>query len=129
MLNEEKEVLGYIKEAFALKSQKSYKSAVEMLYKALSMDNDNQEVLSQLGELYVLMHNYQRALGYLEQVLEKNPKHLESLKLVREIYFREEYYSAGLEYAKHVFEEEQNPQNLKYLVMFSGKLNLIGNMQ
>ena len=69
MLSEEKEILEYIKDAFKLRDQKMYKQSVEMLYKALNMDNDNTEVLYQLGEVYSLMHNSERALGYLEQVL------------------------------------------------------------
>ena len=67
MLSEEKEVLEYIKEAFSLRSQELYKPAVEMLYKALALDNDNIEVLYQLGELYALMQNHSRAAGYLDQ--------------------------------------------------------------
>ena len=85
MLSEEKEILGYLKEAFKLREQKIYKQAVEMLYKALNMDNDNIEVLYQLGEIYSLMNNFERSLGYLEQVLSIQPDHLESLKLIEKI--------------------------------------------
>lgn len=85
---EEREVLEYIKQAFDLKSQGCYKQAVEMLYKALEAENDNAEILFQLGELYFLLQNYGRASKYLERVLVKNPKHIDSLKLLRKIYFR-----------------------------------------
>ena len=68
MLSEEKEILEYIREAFSLRSQELYKPAIELLYKALDMDNDNVEVLFQLGELYffvlvsvvsIIINNYQ----------------------------------------------------------------------
>ena len=106
MLSEEKEVLKYIKEAFHLREQQLYKPAIEMLYKALSMDNDNVEVLYQLGELYTFMHNHNRAIGYLEQVLAKNPNHIESLKIMLAIHEKEDYLSVALDYAKKVFELE-----------------------
>ena len=66
--------LQYIKQAFELKEQKYYKPAIEMLYKALEVENDNIEILYQIGELYFLINNYTRALQYLEKVL--SIKHL-----------------------------------------------------
>jgi len=124
MLSEEKEVLGYIKEAFALRAQELYKPAIEMLYKALAMDNDNIEVLFQLGELYSLMHNHARALGYLEQVLNQNPNHKETLELIQKIYLKENDYKNSLNYAQKVFEIEKTPNNLKQIIKLLGKLNL-----
>lgn len=129
MLSEEKEVLGYIKEAFSLRSQELYKPAVEMLYKALAMDNDNIEVLFQLGELYSLMHNYTRAMGYLEQVLGKNPYHIESLKLSQKIYEKQENFEQSLEFAKKLFELNKTSENLKELVKISGRLKHIENLE
>ena len=75
------ETLEYIKQAFDLKSQKCYKQAIEMLYKALELENDNSEILFQLGELYFLLRNFPRATHYLEKVLQKNENHIEALKL------------------------------------------------
>ena len=43
--------LQYIKQAFELKDKKFYKPAIEMLYKALEIENDNIEILFQIGEL------------------------------------------------------------------------------
>ncbi len=129
MLSEEKEVLGYIKEAFELRSQELYKPAIEMLYKALSMDNDNVEVLFQLGELYSLMHNHNRALGYLEQVLLQDSNHLETLKLMQKIYHKENKFEDSLAFAKNVFELERSSDNLLELVKLSGKLNLLKDFE
>ena len=80
------EVLEYIKQAFELKSQQCYKQAIEMLYKALEIETDNTEILYQLGELYFMLNNVQRASHYLEKVLAKNETHVEALRILEKIY-------------------------------------------
>ncbi|MFR1673243.1 MAG: tetratricopeptide repeat protein, partial [Candidatus Gastranaerophilaceae bacterium] len=120
---EEREVLEYIKQAFDLKSQGCYKQAVEMLYKALEAENDNAEILFQLGELYFLLQNYGRASKYLERVLVKNPKHIDSLKLLRKIYFSLCDYKQAYVYAEKCMDLEKSSQNLSKLIEISGKLN------
>ena len=80
--NQNEEVISYIKRAFELKSQECYKQAIEMLYKALETEPDNIEILFQVGELYFLLHNYDRAIQYLEKVLDPDEKHLPSLNLL-----------------------------------------------
>lgn len=81
-----KEILDYIKKSFELKNQGYYKPAVEMLYKALCIESDNIEILSQLAHLYKLMDNLPRAIYYIEKVLEINENHLDSLFLLKDIY-------------------------------------------
>ena len=76
------EVIEYIKQAFELKSQKCYKQAIEMLYKALEIENDNIEILFQLGELYFMLKNFSRSCHYLEKVLLKDNKHIEALRIL-----------------------------------------------
>ena len=51
------EVIEYITKSFDLKRQGYYKPAIEMLYKALNIENNNVEILSQLAELYYLLSN------------------------------------------------------------------------
>ena len=114
MFSEEKEILEYIKEAFALRSQELYKQAVEKLYKALDLDNDNVEVLYQLGELYSFMHNHHRAIDYLEQVLEINPNHIESLNLMKNLYEKEEKYLEAMTFAKQIFEQQKSPEACRF---------------
>ena len=77
------EVLEYITKSFDLKRQGFYKPAIEMLYKALTIENNNVEILSQLGELYYLLENNQRAISYIEKTLEIDPLHIECLKLLK----------------------------------------------
>ena len=73
------ETLDLIKQAFELKSQNCYKQAIELLYKALEIENDNIEIMFQLGELYFLLTNIPRALHYTEKVLSVNENHIEAL--------------------------------------------------
>ena len=129
MLSEEKEVLEYIKEAFSLRSRELYKPAVEMLYKALALDNDNIEVLYQLGELYALMHNYTRSAGYLDQVIAKNPGHIESLKLYQKISENQKDFEKSLSFAERLFELNKTPENLREIIILSGKLNLTDKLK
>ncbi len=129
MLSEEKEVLEYIKEAFSLRSQELYKPAVEMLYKALALDNDNIEVLYQLGELYTLMQNYTRAAGYLDQVILKCPEHTEALRLYQKISENQKDFEKSLSFAEKLFKINKNSDNLKELVILSGKLNLTDRLK
>ena len=62
------DVLEYVKQSFDLKAKGFYKQAIEMLYKALEIENDNNELLFQLGELYFLLNNYPRAVQYIEKI-------------------------------------------------------------
>src|SRR5574344_1017981 len=78
--------LEYIKNSFELKNQGYYKPAIEMLYKALAIENDNVEILAQLAQLYALLENPQRALHYIGKVLEFSPNRTDCLFLMKNIY-------------------------------------------
>lgn len=129
MLSEEREILEYIKEAFRLRSENLYKQAVEMLYKALTLDNDNIEIFYQLGELYVLMHNPVKALGYLEKVLSKQPQHIECLKLVSRIHMENNEYNDALIFALKAFELEKKSENLMPLIKIYGELKMFDKLE
>lgn len=116
--------LQYIKQAFELKNQKYYKPAIEMLYKALELENDNIEILYQIGELYFLMNNYTRALQYLEKVQSINPTHIDSLKLTRTIKERQNELDKVLDISEKLFNNNPNSENLKELVKILVKLKL-----
>lgn len=98
--------LQYIKQAFELKDKKFYKPAIEMLYKALEIENDNIEILFQIGELYFLINNYARAIDYLEKVLAINPIHTEALKLSKIIKERQGNLDSALEISTKLFETQ-----------------------
>ena len=110
------ETLEYIKQAFDLKSQKCYKQAIEMLYKALEAENDNIEILFQLGELYFLLNNFPRAVQYLEKVLLKNNEHIESLKILGKIYLYSKDYKNAYFIAEKLFNIQKSSENLIELI-------------
>lgn len=119
---QENEVVNYIKKAFEYKEHECYKQAIEMLYKALEFESDNIEILFQVGELYVLLHNYSRAEQYLEKVLIINPLHIPSLKLLQKVYVRQNELEEAKKLAVTVFDAEKSPENLKNLVKILGDL-------
>ena len=93
---ENTEIIELIKSSFELKTQGFYKQAVEKLYKALSIEPDNIEILSQLAGLHILLKDIERALYYIDKVLELNPKHLDTLNLKLEIFLNKEDYESAL---------------------------------
>ena len=117
------ETLEYIKQAFDLKSQKCYKQAIEMLYKALELENDNSEILFQLGELYFLLRNFPRATHYLEKVLQKNKNHIEALKIMQKIYIFSDEKELAYKTAEKIFNLQQTTENLIELIKSAAKTN------
>ena len=79
------EILSYITQSFDLKRQGYYKQAIEMLYKALAIEGNNVEILSQLADLYFLLGNDERSRQYAEKALEIDENHLECLKLLAKL--------------------------------------------
>lgn len=126
---QDKEVLEYIQHAFELKEQKCYKQAIEMLYKALEKENDNNEILFQIGELYFLMDNNQRAIQYLEKVLVKNSAHTESLSLLKKIYAAAGMFDEAERYAELLFQQKKTSHNLAELIKLAGKTGKIDKFE
>ena len=119
------EVIEYITKSFDLKRQGYYKPAIEMLYKALNIENNNVEILSQLAELYYLLGNYQRAKNYIEKTLELNNNHFYCLDLMRKILVSEKNYNEALNIANKIYEiyptEENLIEKLKILKELNGE--------
>lgn len=105
------EVLNYITKSFDLKRQGFYKPAIEMLYKALTIENNNVEILSQLAELYYLLDNHPRAINYIEKTLELNPLHIDCLKLMKTIYYNDENYVEAQKAAVKIYQLNPTPAN------------------
>lgn len=124
-MSENEEIINYIKRAFELKSQECYKQAIEMLYKALSIEPDNIEILYQTGELYFLLHNYPRAIQYPERILAQEPEHIPSLKLLRDICIRQNELIRAKELSEKLYKLEPNEKNLIKIIDLYGRLNLL----
>ena len=115
------EILKCIQNAFELREEKCYKQAIEVLYKILETESDNEEVLFQIGELYYLMKNNQRAIQYSEKVLAKNPNHADSMVLLRKIYTDLKMYDEAEHYAEKLLEIIKNSRNIAEFIKLAGK--------
>lgn len=115
-------VLEYVKQSFDLKSKGFYKQAIEMIYKALELENDNKELLFQLGELYFLLNNYPRALQYVEKILNTEPEHLDVLNLAVKIYAREHKLDDAKSTAEKIYKIKPDSKNLSELISILGKM-------
>ena len=114
--------LEFIKHGFELKKSKSYKQAIEMFYKALELENNNVEVLFQLGELYFMLHNFERAEHYFNQTLKFNSTHQEALKFLCKIYFISDKFEDAMNYARKLVEINQNSENIILIIDCASKL-------
>ncbi len=122
----------YIKKSFELKNLKLYKEAIEMLYKALSCDDvadKNIEIIAQIGDLYLLLKNYDRAIEQYEKVLDKDDSHIHSMHKLCEIYFILQNYTRALEIAKDLCEKSQSVENFVNYFKVLFKLNLFDEIK
>ena len=93
----------FLKQAFQFQEEKHYKQAIEALYKALCIESDNIEILSQISHLYYLMNNFERSLEYAEKILDINPDHIETLKIVVNINKINKKYARALNFAQKLY--------------------------
>lgn len=124
-MEDKNEVLNYIKESFELKNRKLYKEAIEVLYKILGEETDDSttvEVISQIGDLHLLLKNYARAVEQYEKVLEIDPNHEHSINKLYEIHFELKEYQKALDIAKKLCKISKKP--LDYVKYFSVLLKL-----
>lgn len=116
------EIIEYIKNSFDLKSQGFYKQAIEMLYKALTIEPDNIEILAQLAQLHFLLEDNDRAKYYIDKVLEKNPNHEEMLILLADIYLNEDNLEKAEEVSQRIYEINNSDENLARKLKILNKL-------
>ena len=110
----------FLKQAFQFQEEKHYKQAIEALYKALCIDSDNIEILSQISQLYFLMNNFERSLEYAEKILEIDPEHIDTLKIVVNINKINKKYAKALEYAQKLYKLSPEIENfVLYLEMLN----------
>ena len=83
---ENKEVIDIIKRAFELNRQEAYKQALEMLYKALSIEPDNVEVLLQVASTHAKLKNFSSATTLYEKLLDIYPEDIDVLEHVINYY-------------------------------------------
>ena len=113
-MEENREKIELIKKSFELKHLKKYKEALELLYKALEYDNinqDNVELLSQIGDLHIQLKNYDRALDEFQKALAINKNHQYSMQKCYDIYLKTNKLNKALNLAQQMAEKNKTPQN------------------
>ena len=114
MEHHRQEKIELIKKSFEFKNQKRYKEAIEMLHKVLEYENrpeDNIEILSQLGDLHLLLKNYDRALDHYQKVLNLNKFHQHSYQKSFEIHIETNQLNKALNLANKMCEDVKTPQS------------------
>ena len=101
-----------LQEGFALKNRGHYKHAIEVFYKALELDNTSSELMLEIADLYYKMQNEERALNYIEQILDKNPEHVEALKLLKQIFINKNALAEAEQTAKNIYCISHNAADL-----------------
>ena len=101
-----------LQEGFALKNKHHYKHAIEVFYKALEEDSSSSELMLEIAEIYHLMHNEEKALSYIEQILDKEPAHIEALKLLKNIFINKKAYAEAEQTAKNIYCVSHNTDDL-----------------
>lgn len=110
----------FLKQAFQLQEEKHYKQAIEALYKALCLESDNIEILSQIAHLYFLMNNFERASEYAEKILDIDAEHIETLKIVVNINKYNKKYTKALQFAEKLYKLAPELENfITYLEMLT----------
>ncbi len=116
MDKKKEEKIELIKKSFQFKNLKQYKEAIEMLYKALEYDEvqeDNVELLSQIGDLHILLNNRERALDEFQKALSINKNHKYSQQRCYDIYVADNNYTKALKIAKKMCDENKDAVSYK----------------
>lgn len=101
-----------LQEAFALKDSGHYKHAIEIFYKALELDNSSSELLLEIADLYEKIGNEEKALSYIEQILEKEPTHINALKFLKRVFESKSAWQEAEQTAKNIYCISHNSEDL-----------------
>lgn len=113
----------FLRQAFQLQADKHYKQAIEALYKALCIEPENVEILSQISHLYYLMNNFERSQEYAEKILEINPVHVETLRTIININKFTKKYAKALEVAEKLYQTAPDKENFIILLELLSECN------
>lgn len=110
-----------LQEGFILKSKGYYKYAIESFYKALECDNSSVELFFEIAECYYSMGDAERALSYIEQILEKVPTHILALKLLKKIFIAKKAWAEAEQTAKNIYCISKDSNDLVEIFKFLNK--------
>lgn len=110
-----------IEEAFILKSKGFYKHAIEALYKALEYDNTSSELFLEIADSYYQMGEVERAVSYIEQILEKDSMHIPSLELLKQIFLDKNALLEATKTAENIYSISQNLEDFIVILKLLNK--------
>lgn len=110
-----------LREGFILKSKGYYKHAIETFYKALEIDNSSLELLLEIADLYYLIGDEERALNYIEQILESNPTHIDSMKLLMKIFVNKKSWMLAEQAAQNIYAISNGAKDLAIILELLNK--------
>lgn len=116
-----------LQEMFLLKEKGYYKQAIETLYKLLELvetTEETNEIIYELADVYFLTKNNERAIHYLEKLLETEPNHILGLRL--QIKLSEYEPTKQIFIAKKLYKLTNNSEDLK---LYLSLLNKAGNFE
>ena len=103
-----------IRKSFEFKKQEKYKEAIEMLHKVLEYQNDTQDtvqILSQLGDLYLIISSYDRAFDQYNKILSLDENNNYAMQQCFELYFSQKQFDKALKFASKMCEEFKNAKS------------------
>ena len=110
-----------LQEGFILKSKGYYKHAIEAFYRALTIDDSSIELFLEIAELYYLLGNEERALNYIEQVLNKDAAHIDSLKLLKRMFVNKQAWIEAEKTALNIYAISNSNEDLAEVLDFLNK--------
>lgn len=105
-----------IKQAFELQNNGYYKRAIELLYKALSVEPENSEILCQIAELYFLLKNPQHAIEHYKKVIEAHPDNIDAQYAILNIYHKIGDFEQALIQAQKIYDRKPSAKALYELI-------------
>ena len=67
-------ITDYLKKAFEYKNECCWEKAIDYFYKALAIDNNSTEIISELAYIYTMLCKYDRACSLYEQIAALDPE-------------------------------------------------------
>lgn len=106
-----------------------YKLAIEALYKALDVEPNNIEVLTQLAEIYALMNDLERSIQYYKDIIEIDENNLSAICALFNKYFTIGKFKDALFYAQKAVSLSPSDKNYIQLVSVYDKFSDIKSLR
>lgn len=112
------QVIKYIKDAIILEKKGYPKQAISILYKALSENNNNASILSEIGRIYLTMLNFEKAEEFLTKSLELEQTNTDTINLIIQLAMLTNREKLAVQMAQKL-QEIQNSEDSFYLLFLT----------